>query len=142
MLGHCNKKCWLLRSQPANYLEAEVADFFPERVPVEAQEMGRADLIAARRRKTDGKKRPLDLLQHAIVEPRRWEMVSLPQEILREMALDSCAQRLRRAAVRLRRTSDSISAIAYEAGFNDLSTFNRRFRRIMGMTPGAWRRRP
>jgi AraC family transcriptional regulator len=50
-------------------------------------------------------------------------------------------QRLRRAAVRLRRTTDPISAIAYEAGFNDLSTFNRRFRRIMGMTPGAWRRR-
>jgi len=52
-------------------------------------------------------------------------------------------QRLRRAAVRLRRTTDPISAIAYEAGFNDLSTFNRRFRRIMGMTPGTWRtRRP
>jgi AraC family transcriptional regulator len=50
-------------------------------------------------------------------------------------------QRLRRAAVRLRRTTDPISAIAYDAGFNDLSTFNRRFRRIMGMTPGAWRRR-
>jgi AraC-like DNA-binding protein len=50
-------------------------------------------------------------------------------------------QRLRRAAVRLRRTTDPISAIAYEAGFNDLSTFNRRFRRIMGLTPSAWRRR-
>ena len=48
-------------------------------------------------------------------------------------------QRLRRAAVLLRRTTDPISAIAYEAGFNDLSTFNRRFRRIMGMTPGSWR---
>jgi AraC family transcriptional regulator len=53
------------------------------------------------------------------------------------------AQRLRRAAVRLRRTTDPISVIAYEAGFNDVSTFNRRFRRIMGMTPGIWRtRRP
>jgi AraC family transcriptional regulator len=48
-------------------------------------------------------------------------------------------QRLRRAALRLRRTTDPIAAIAYEAGFNDLSTFNRRFRRIMGMTPGSWR---
>ena len=48
-------------------------------------------------------------------------------------------QRLRRAALQLRRTTDPISAIAYEAGFNDLSTFNRRFRRIMGMTPGSWR---
>jgi AraC-like DNA-binding protein len=49
------------------------------------------------------------------------------------------SQRLRRAALRLQRTTDSISAIAYEAGFNDLSTFNRRFRRIMGMPPGSWR---
>ena len=47
--------------------------------------------------------------------------------------------RLTRAAVRLRRTTDPISTIAYEAGFNDLSTFNRRFRRIIGMTPGTWR---
>lgn len=50
------------------------------------------------------------------------------------------ARRLRRAALRLRRTTDSVSAVAYEAGFNDLSTFNRRFRRIMGVTPGVWRR--
>jgi AraC family transcriptional regulator len=49
------------------------------------------------------------------------------------------AQRLKRAALRLRRTTDPIAAIAFEAGFNDLSTFNRRFRRIMGMTPGCWR---
>ncbi|MBV9587086.1 MAG: helix-turn-helix transcriptional regulator, partial [Alphaproteobacteria bacterium] len=53
------------------------------------------------------------------------------------------SQRLRRAAVRLRQTTDPISAIAYEAGFGDLSTFNRRFRRIIGTTPGVWRsRRP
>ena len=43
--------------------------------------------------------------------------------------------------MRVRRTTDPISAIAYEAGFNDLSTFNCCFRRIMGMTPGAWRKR-
>ncbi len=47
--------------------------------------------------------------------------------------------RLHRAAVRLRRTADSISAIAFAAGFNDLSTFNRRFARIMGASPGAYR---
>lgn len=49
--------------------------------------------------------------------------------------------RLGVAALRLRATSGSITAIAYSAGFNDLSTFNRRFRRIMGMTPRAWRSR-
>lgn len=47
--------------------------------------------------------------------------------------------RLHRAAVRLRRTDDAISAIAYDAGFNDLSTFNRRFRRLMGANPSAYR---
>jgi AraC-like DNA-binding protein len=49
--------------------------------------------------------------------------------------------RLHRAAVRLRRTSDAVSAIAFDAGFNDLSTFNRRFRRVMGLSPGGFRRR-
>jgi AraC-like DNA-binding protein len=49
--------------------------------------------------------------------------------------------RLHRAAVRLRMSDDAISAIAFEAGFNDLSTFNRRFRRIMGETPGQFRTR-
>ena len=47
--------------------------------------------------------------------------------------------RLKRAAVRLRRTSASIAAIAFAAGFGDLSTFNRRFARIMGMSPSAYR---
>ena len=47
--------------------------------------------------------------------------------------------RLNRAAVSLRRTADSISTIAFAAGFNDLSTFNRRFQRIMGLSPSAYR---
>ncbi|CAN7538988.1 helix-turn-helix transcriptional regulator [Mesorhizobium sp. LjRoot246] len=49
--------------------------------------------------------------------------------------------RLHRAAVRLRLSDDAVSAIAFEAGFNDLSTFNRRFRRVMGETPGHYRAR-
>jgi AraC family transcriptional regulator len=49
--------------------------------------------------------------------------------------------RLHRAAVRLRRTDDAVSTIAFDAGFNDLSTFNRRFRRLMGLAPGAYRAR-
>ena len=47
--------------------------------------------------------------------------------------------RLNRAAVRLRRTTDSISAIAFAAGFNDPSTFNRPFQRVMGRSPSAYR---
>ncbi|RWC64386.1 AraC family transcriptional regulator [Mesorhizobium sp.] len=49
--------------------------------------------------------------------------------------------RLHRAAVRLRMSDDAVLAIAFEAGFNDLSTFNRRFRRVMGETPGHYRAR-
>ncbi|TPI51149.1 MULTISPECIES: AraC family transcriptional regulator [unclassified Mesorhizobium] len=49
--------------------------------------------------------------------------------------------RLHRAAVRLHASDKAISTIAFEAGFNDLSTFNRRFRREMGETPGGYRAR-
>jgi len=34
---------------------------------------------------------------------------------------------------------DPIVDVAYDAGFNDLSTFNRRFRRVMGKAPRAYR---
>ncbi len=47
--------------------------------------------------------------------------------------------RLHRAAVRLRTCDEPISTIAFDAGFGDLSTFNRRFRRLMGCSPGAYR---
>jgi AraC-like DNA-binding protein len=47
--------------------------------------------------------------------------------------------RLSRAAARLLRSDAPVSAIAFDAGFGDLSTFNRRFRRLMGCTPGDWR---
>lgn len=50
--------------------------------------------------------------------------------------------RLRRAAVKLRRSNDAIAAVALECGFDDLSTFNRQFRRATGLTPGAYRARP
>ncbi|WP_404927904.1 helix-turn-helix transcriptional regulator [Mesorhizobium sp. ORM16] len=49
--------------------------------------------------------------------------------------------RLHRAAVRLRISDEAISTVAFEAGFGDLSTFNRRFRREMGETPGGYRAR-
>ncbi|TPJ54184.1 MULTISPECIES: AraC family transcriptional regulator [unclassified Mesorhizobium] len=49
--------------------------------------------------------------------------------------------RLHRAAVRLCASDEAISTVAFEAGFGDLSTFNRRFRREMGETPGGYRAR-
>jgi AraC-like DNA-binding protein len=47
--------------------------------------------------------------------------------------------RLHRAAVRLRTSADRVSAVAFDAGFGDLSSFNRRFRRVMGCSPGTFR---
>ena len=49
--------------------------------------------------------------------------------------------RLHHAAVRLLRSEQPVAATAFEMGFNDLSTFNRRFRRQMGSTPSAYRAR-
>lgn len=49
--------------------------------------------------------------------------------------------RLHRAAVQLRRTAGPISTIAYDCGFNDLSTFNRRFKRLIGTNPADFRAR-
>jgi AraC-like DNA-binding protein len=49
--------------------------------------------------------------------------------------------RMHRAAVRLRLSDEPVSTIAFDAGFNDLSTFNRRFRRIMGASPSTYRTR-
>ena len=34
---------------------------------------------------------------------------------------------------------DPVSMIAFEVGFDDLATFNRRFRRLIGVTPSAFR---
>jgi AraC-like DNA-binding protein len=47
--------------------------------------------------------------------------------------------RLQRAAARLRCSDEKISVIAADAGFTDLSTFNRRFRRLLGASPSAYR---
>jgi AraC-like DNA-binding protein len=47
--------------------------------------------------------------------------------------------RLMRAAERLRSSDDAISIVAYDAGFADLATFNRRFRKLIGQTPTVFR---
>jgi AraC-like DNA-binding protein len=47
--------------------------------------------------------------------------------------------RLRRAAIAMGETGEPISAIAYDAGFGDLSTFAKAFRRAFNLTPGQFR---
>jgi len=50
------------------------------------------------------------------------------------------ATRLRRAAARLSQTSESVTSIAFDCGFGDLSTFNARFRAAYEKTPTEYRR--
>src|SRR5262249_21877107 len=47
--------------------------------------------------------------------------------------------RLHRAAVRLRRSDAPGSTIAFDAGFHDLSTFNRSLHRLAGASPSVYR---
>ncbi|SDR11355.1 AraC-type DNA-binding protein [Rhizobiales bacterium GAS113] len=47
--------------------------------------------------------------------------------------------RLQRSAVELRSSDRPVSSIAFDMGFGDLSSFNRRFRRLMGANPTEWR---
>lgn len=49
--------------------------------------------------------------------------------------------RMRRAALLLATSSEPVSAIAFDAGFGDLSTFNGRFHDTFGTNPGSYRRR-
>lgn len=49
--------------------------------------------------------------------------------------------RLYHAALALRRGGESVATVALDAGFNDLSTFHRRFRRLMGVSPAHYRAR-
>jgi len=49
--------------------------------------------------------------------------------------------RLVRAAERIAVTTEPVSAIAYDTGFGDLSTFNAQFRRAFGETPTRFRNR-
>ncbi|MGE0240480.1 MAG: helix-turn-helix domain-containing protein, partial [Parvibaculaceae bacterium] len=48
--------------------------------------------------------------------------------------------RLRRAAMALKTSAAPVAAVAFASGFGDLSTFNARFRDVIGMTPKAFRR--
>jgi AraC family transcriptional regulator len=49
------------------------------------------------------------------------------------------AARMRRAAVGLSQSRRPVLAVALDAGFGDLSTFNRRFRETFGVTPTRYR---
>lgn len=50
--------------------------------------------------------------------------------------------RIKSACELLKSTSDSIGEIAIKVGFFTVTTFNRNFRRLMGVSPQEWRKNP
>lgn len=50
-------------------------------------------------------------------------------------------RRLRRAALRLQQSDEPVLSIALDCGFNDISEFNRRFKRTIGLSPTQFRSR-
>lgn len=50
--------------------------------------------------------------------------------------------RIRMAALALRQSDETVLEIAGRAGYGSVTSFERQFRRIMGETPGRWRRQP
>ena len=86
------------------------------------------DSDQSRRSGQAGRAQPLSFPAH-LPARRRHDALSVPARGR------ACTGRL--CALRL--SDEPISAIAFEAGFNDLSTFNRRFRRVMGATPRRYR---
>jgi AraC-like DNA-binding protein len=48
--------------------------------------------------------------------------------------------RLEQATERLRRSNDPISAIALDCGYADQTAFTRQFRKVVGLSPGRFRR--
>ena len=49
--------------------------------------------------------------------------------------------RVEEAKRRLERTSEPVDAISYAVGYEDPASFRRLFKRITGVTPGAYRRK-
>src|SRR5438046_9224722 len=68
-------------------LDVEVADFLTQRVAVDPQQVGGADLIAARSGQRHRQERMLNFAQHPVVEPGRRQAVAKAREIGGEVAL-------------------------------------------------------
>src|SRR6185503_19310979 len=73
-------------------LNIEVADFLAQGVAVDAEQVGRANLVAAGGGERGGQQRIFDLAQDAVIEPGRRHPVLETGEIARQVALDRGAE--------------------------------------------------
>src|SRR5215470_5309911 len=81
----------------AEYLNIEIADLLAQRVAVDAEQVGGADLVAAGGRERHRQERMLDLAQHPMIEPGRRQLVAEAREVGRQMPLDRGRKPLLRA---------------------------------------------
>src|SRR6266404_510536 len=80
-----------LNSTPVN-LNVQVANFLPQRVAVEAQKVGRANLVAPRRRQSRREQGYFDFLEYAVIEPGRRHAVRKAGKMRRQIGLDRAAE--------------------------------------------------
>src|SRR5580700_5632610 len=66
-------------------LNVEVPDFLPQRIAIETEKVGRPDLVTSGRRKRCREQRDLDLLEDAVIEPRRRYAVRKAREVRRQI---------------------------------------------------------
>src|SRR5262245_6858751 len=87
----------------AEYLDVQIADLFPQRVAVDAEQVGGADLVAASGGERHRQQRMLDLAQDAVIEPGRRQLVAEGREICRQVTFDRGGEPLLRARLVLGR---------------------------------------
>jgi transcriptional regulator GlxA family with amidase domain len=92
-----------------------------------AQNYERADIIAEAVRRSGLPKRTFD---------RRFRAATGYSPLAYIQAL-----RVEEAKQLLERGSDTVDAVAREVGYEDMASFRRLFRRLSGITPGAYRRK-
>ena len=92
-------------SAGADHLDVEIADLLAQGVAVHPQQVGRADLIAARCRQSRRQQRVLDLAQNAVIEPGRRQTLAEISEVARKVALHRCGDRVLAASLVIRRGS-------------------------------------
>ncbi len=106
---------------------------------VNSAHAGLARVIAAIRERIDLPWRVAQMAQMAGVSSPSLERLARrtlglpPQQLLQRL-------RLEHAVVLITQTSMSMGDIAAECGFYDQSSFTRQFRKVLGLTPGAYRR--
>src|SRR5476649_2793039 len=76
----------------ANDGDVEVLDLFAQRIAIEPQETGRAQLVPAGCPQREGQKRPFDLCDHAIVHAVRRQPVAMGGKERLKMAVDRVGQ--------------------------------------------------